>query len=92
MKGLYVIEKLFLGIMEWALIHVIPAPAWAAAHGCTAASGFGFSAEPWSSAVDGWSSKNRELGRGKKKKTKGRDVGFGNMVRMSLYGDVGIHG
>lgn len=67
MKGMHDLEKVFLNMMERSCIHVIPAPTRPVAHGCTAAWGFGFSAEPWSSVVDGWRSNNQAHGRGKKR-------------------------
>lgn len=42
-EGMHDLEKQFLGIMALFCIHVIPAPARPAAHGCTAAWGLGFS-------------------------------------------------
>lgn len=82
-RVVHVIEKLFLSIMN--LIHVIPSPARPAAHGCTAASGFGFSAEPSSGAVDGWM-EEQQSGPWQR----GRHVGFAHMVWKCLYTHVGI--
>lgn len=81
MKGVHELGKLFVSIMERSCIHAIPAPTRPVAHGCTAAWGFGFSAEPWSSAVDGWRNNNQRLGRGKK----GSDAGFVHMVWKCFF-------